>query len=129
MAYEMNLKMNPTDSNKAAAADFGPTFAKLMLSQIRDAEKRLTELADQPTATPEQIMGAVLAWRSGQPGIRDTEHQLIGSAVLGGAAVTTTAAKLVVRPQTLAAWLAKTVAAVRGQELYFDPASSEWKTR
>ncbi|SHX66156.1 Uncharacterised protein [Mycobacteroides abscessus subsp. abscessus] len=125
--YASNLKFSPTDSNKAAAAQFGPAYAKQMMDQIRAAGKRLHELSGQPTATPEEILGAVLAWRAALPAITGIEHDLIGSAVLGGAAVTTTASKLTVRPQTLAAWLAKTVAQYRGRELYFDTDKNEWK--
>lgn len=125
--YATNLKFSPTDSNKAAASQFGPVYAKQMLEQIRAAGKRLHELSGQPTATPEEILGAVLAWRAALPAITDTDHQLIGSAILGGAAVTTTASKLGVRPQTLSAWLASTVAQHRGRELHFDSADCEWK--
>ncbi|SKM36128.1 Uncharacterised protein [Mycobacteroides abscessus subsp. abscessus] len=125
--YASNLKYAPTDSNRAAAAQFGPVYAKLLLEQVRTAGKQLHELSEMPTATPEEILGAVLAWEAGQDEIAKLKKEMLGSAILGGAAVTTTASKLGVRPQTLAAWLATTVAQFRGRELYLDTVDREWK--
>ncbi|MGV7586308.1 hypothetical protein PJI74_01070 [Mycobacterium kansasii] len=125
--YPTNFKYAPTDSNRAAAAQLGPVYVKQMLDGIREAGKRLHELSGQSTLTPEEAMSAVLTWRAAQDELARVEHELIGCAILGGAAVTTTASKLSVRPQTLAAWLAKTVAQYRGRELRLD-ADGYWKT-
>lgn len=117
MAYSMHLKKTPTGGNQRAAQELAPGFAADALKAIRAAAEALNALSKTDAPTPEQTLSAVLTWHAGKKEIARLEHELLGCAVLGGAAPSTTAAKLSVRPQTLSAWLAGTVADLRGQEL------------
>lgn len=117
MSYSMHLKAKPTGGNQRAAAELAPTFAADALKAISTAAEALAALSKTATPTPEQTLSAVLTWRAGQQAIQRLERELLGCAVLGGAAPSTTATKLSVRPQTLSAWLAGTVSDLRGQEL------------
>lgn len=116
MAYNMTLKRPPTGGNQRAAAELAPIFAAEALKAVRTAAEALNALSKADAATPEQTLSAVLTWRVGLAEIQRLERELLGCAVLGGAAVSTTATKLSVRPQTLSSWLASTVARWRGTE-------------
>ncbi|NOR99716.1 hypothetical protein [Mycobacteroides abscessus] len=116
MAYDMHLKKTPTGSNQRMAAELAPGLAADALKAIRTAAEALNALSKTTDPTPEQTLSAVLTWHAGLAEISRLGHELLGCAVLGGAAVSTTATKLSVRPQTLSSWLAGTVADHRGQE-------------
>jgi len=117
MAYSMHLKKTPTGGNQRAAQELAPGFAADALRAIRSAAEALNALSKTGAPTPEQTLSAVLTWRAGQAEIQRLERELLGCAVLGGAATSTTATKLSVRPQTLSSWLAGTVSDLRGREL------------
>lgn len=116
MAYSMHLKSRPTGGNQRAAAELAPLFAADALKAISTAAEALAALSKTTDPTPEQMLSAVLQWRTGLAEISRLGHELLGCAVLGGASVSTTATKLSVRPQTLSSWLAGTVADHRGTE-------------
>ncbi|MBF9519507.1 hypothetical protein [Mycobacteroides chelonae] len=116
MAYSMHLKSKPTGGNQRAAAELAPLFAADALKAISTAAEALAALSKATDPTPEQMLSAVLQWNTGLAEINRLGHELLGCAVLGGAAVSTTATKLSVRPQTLSSWLAGTVADHRGTE-------------
>jgi len=117
VAYSMHLKSKPTGGNQRASAELAPTFARDALTAISSAAEALNALSKTTDPTPEQMLSAVLTWRAGQAEIQGLERELLGCAILGGAAASTTATKLSVRPQTLSAWLAGTVSDLRGREL------------
>ncbi|SHP27612.1 Uncharacterised protein [Mycobacteroides abscessus subsp. abscessus] len=116
MAYDMHLKSKPTGGNQRMAAELAPGLAADALKAIRTAAEALNALSKTTDPTPEQTLSAVLTWHAGLAEISRLGHELLGCAVLGGAAVSTTATKLSVRPQTLSSWLAGTVADHRGTE-------------
>lgn len=126
MSFPTYLKRKSTGSNERMAADIAPAFAADALKAISSAAEALAALSKTPNPTPEQTLSAVLTWRAGQPEIARLERELLGCTILGGTASSTTAAKLSVRPQTLSAWLAGTVARWRGQEMK-RVKEGEWK--
>lgn len=117
MAYSMYLKRKSTGSNQRMSQELAPAFAADALKAIGTAAEALHALSKTTDPTPEQMLSAVLQWHSGLAEIARPVHELLGAAVLGGAAVSTTASKLSVRPQTLSSWLAGTVAQWRGTEM------------
>ncbi|WP_458317937.1 hypothetical protein [Mycolicibacterium brisbanense] len=117
MAYDMHLKKRPTGGNQRAAQELAPVFAADAVRAIRSAAEALNALSKTTDPTPEQMLSAVLQWHTGLAEISRPVHEMLGCAVLGGAAVSTTASKLSVRPQTLSSWLAGTVARWRGLEM------------
>lgn len=117
MPFPMYLKRKSTGSNQRAAAELAPMRAAEAIRAIGTSAEALAALSKNSAPTPEQALSAVLTWRAGQQEIQRLERELLGCAVLGGGAVSTTAAKMRVRPQTLSSWLAGTVARWRGQEM------------
>lgn len=117
MSFPMYLKRKPSGSNQRMAGELAPMRAVEAIRAIGTAAEALAALSKASAPTPEQTLSAVLTWRAGQAEIARLERELLGAAVLGGAAVSTTAAKLSVRPQTLSSWLAGTAAQWRGQEM------------
>ncbi|MFD9829008.1 hypothetical protein ACFWXB_16170 [Tsukamurella tyrosinosolvens] len=117
MSFPMYLKRKSSGSNQRMAQELAPAFATEALKAIGTAAEALDALRKTAAPTPEQTLSAVLTWRAGQQEIARLERELLACAVLGGGAVSTTAAKLSVRPQTLSSWLAGTVARWRGQEM------------
>ncbi|AUN38631.1 hypothetical protein [Tsukamurella tyrosinosolvens] len=117
MSFPMYLKRTSTGSNQRMAAELAPLRAAEAIRAIGTAAEALAALSKSSAPTPEQALSAVLTWRGGQQEIQRLQRELLGCAVLGGGAVSTTAAKLSVRPQTLSSWLAGTVARWRGQEM------------
>ncbi|BDD80283.1 hypothetical protein TPB0596_00460 [Tsukamurella pulmonis] len=117
MSFPMYLKRTSTGSNQRMSQELAPLRAAEAIRAIGHAAEALAALSKATAPTPEQVLSAVLTWRAGQQDIQCLERELLGCAVLGGQAVSTTAAKLSVRPQTLSSWLAGTVARWRGQEM------------
>ncbi|MBS4102934.1 hypothetical protein [Tsukamurella paurometabola] len=117
MSFPMYLKRRATGSNQRAAGELAPLRAAEAIRAIGTAAEALAALSKATDPTPEQALSAVLTWRAGQQDIQRLERELLGCAVLGGAAVSTTAAKLSVRPQTVSSWLGSTAARWRGQEM------------
>lgn len=117
MSFPMYLKRKPTGSNQRMSQELAPLRAAEAIRAIGTAAEALAALSKATAPTPEQTLSAVLTWRAGQAEIQRLERELLGAAVLGGAAVSTTAAKLPVRPQTLSGWLGSTAAQWRGTEM------------
>lgn len=117
MSFPMYLKRKPSGSNERMAGELAPMRAAEAIRAIGTAAEALAALSKATDPTPEQTLSAVLTWRAGQQEIQRLERELLGCAVLGGAAVSTTAAKLSIRPQTLSSWLGSTVARWRGTEM------------
>ena len=120
-AYDMRLKRNPTTSNVVASQELAQAYAKEILQRIGAAAKGLQQLAENPNATPADIIAAVGLWTQKQPGIKDGAFELLGAAVLGGATVTAAARQGAgIRPTTLSEHLTNSVARYRGQEMARD---------
>ncbi len=117
MSFPMYLKRKASGSNQRMSQELAPLRAAEAIRAIGTAAEALHALSKAAAPTPEQTLSAVLTWRAGQQEIQRLERELLGAAVLGGQSVSTTAAKLSVRPQTLSSWLAGTVARWRGQEM------------
>ncbi|WP_435594683.1 hypothetical protein [Tsukamurella tyrosinosolvens] len=117
MSFPMYLKRKPSGSNQRMCAELAPLRAAEAIRAIGTAAEALAALSKATDPTPEQTLSAVLAWRAGQAEVQRLERELLGAAVLGGAAVSTTAAKLSIRPQTLSSWLGSTAARWRGTEM------------
>lgn len=116
--YEMNLKMTPSEANKAAAADLAKPAVQRLFDTMGEAAAPLYALAQSDEApTPQQLVEAIASLRGAADAIRKLEYQVLGVAVLGGAAVTTTARKVGVRPTTLSENLASTRAVGRGRPM------------
>ncbi len=117
MSFPMYLKRRATGSNQRMSTELAPLRAAEAIRAIGTAAEALAALSKATAPSPKQTLSAVLTWRAGQAEIARLERELLGCAVLGGEAVSTTAAKLSVRPQTLSSWLAGTAARWRGQEM------------
>lgn len=118
MAYDMHLKADPTAANLAAAAELAPAAVQKLSAAIGEASLPLYRLTQQEVPpTPEQLVGAIVQLRNAADAIKKLEYQVLGIAVLGGAAVTTTARAIGVRPTTLSDNLAGTRAVGRGRPM------------
>lgn len=116
--YEMNLKMNPSAANIAAAADLAKPAVQKLFDTMGEAAAPLYALTQsEEPPTPAQLVEAIASLRDAADSIKKLEYQVLGVAVLGGAAVTTTARKVGVRPTTLSENLASTRAVGRGRPM------------
>jgi hypothetical protein len=122
----MGLRHSPTPTNRAASRDVAPAAARAMLQALASATAALTQLAIADSAEPSAVVEAVAAYRAGQAAVDHQLTELLAIAVSGGAAVSTTARRCGVRPQTLAdrlvgsRWIA-----FRGLDLVREP-NGDW---
>lgn len=121
------LKRAPTPSNLAASAELSRTAARAAVRRIGRATTALHALAETEHPSSAQAIAAVAAWTAAQDAIHGALVDVAAAAVLGGAAVSTTArGAFGVRPQTLSTWLQQdTVAQLRGADLV--QVNGEWK--
>ncbi|MEC4615507.1 hypothetical protein [Tsukamurella tyrosinosolvens] len=117
MSFPMHLNRKASGSNQRMSQELAPLRAAEAIRAIGVAAEALHALSKTASPSPGQILSAVLTWRAGLAEIARLERELLGCAVLGGQSVSTTAAKLSVRPQTLSSWIAGTSAQWRGQEM------------
>ncbi|QIP38001.1 hypothetical protein G9444_0757 [Rhodococcus erythropolis] len=122
-----HLKRAPTPSNLAASAELSRAAAREAVRRIGRATTALHALAETEHPSTAQMVAAVAAWTSAQDAIHAALVDVAAAAVLGGAAVSTTArGAFGVRPQTLSVWLQHdTVAQLRGVDL--EKVDGEWK--
>ncbi|KXP12497.1 hypothetical protein AXK57_19655 [Tsukamurella pulmonis] len=120
------LKRAPTPSNLAASAELSRTAAREAVRRIGRATTALHALSETEHPSSAQMVAAVAAWTAAQDAIQAALVEVAAAAVLGGAAVSTTArGAFGVRPQTLSVWLQSTAAQLRGLDL--EKAGGEWK--
>ncbi len=120
------LKRAPTPSNLAASADLSRTAAREAVRWIGRATTALHALSETTHPSTAQMVAAVAAWTAAQDAIQSALFDVAAAAVLGGAAVSTTArGAFGVRPQTLSVWLQSTAAQLRGLDL--EKGDGEWK--
>lgn len=121
-----HLAQTPTPSNLTAAADLSRTAAREAVRRIGRAAAALKALSETEHPSTPQMVAAVAAWTSAHAEIQSAVVDVAAAAVLGGAAVTTTArGAFGVRPQTLSTWLQGTTAQLRGDDL--EQADGDWK--
>ncbi len=118
MAYSHPLKCKPTGTNLLAAQELSRPVVTAMLGEIGAASKPLVDIAQAPGAvSPTMLVAAVVAWLQAGPRILAAAIAVLGVAVLGGEAVTTTARLVGMRPATLGERLRTTWAGARGSEM------------
>ncbi len=119
MAYPYPLKLAPTSTNLAAARDLSRPAVDKFVQLVGSSVMPLVDLvqADEPP-TPAQIVDALQVWREAAEAIDQQAYFVAGIAIMGGAAVTTSARKMRVRPATLSERLAETWAMLRGRDLH-----------
>lgn len=112
----------PTGTNLIAAREMAPVYARNLSAAVTAALKPVSAIAQlREGAAPDEVIAAVAHLRASQVEVDRWADQLVGVAVLGGAAPTSTAAVLQMRPATLRARLRSTWAAARGKQLQRDP--------
>ncbi len=120
------LKRAPTPSNLTASAELSREAAREAVRRIGRATTALHALSETTHPSTAQMVAAVAAWTAAQDAIQAALVDVAAAAVLGGAAVSTTArGAFGVRPQTLSAWLQATAAQLRGVDL--EKVNGEWK--
>lgn len=120
------LKRAPTPSNLTASADLSRTAAREAVRRIGRATTALHALSETEHPSSAQMVAAVAAWTAAQDAIQAALVDVAAAAVLGGAAVSTTArGAFGVRPQTLSVWLQATAAQLRGADV--EKVDGEWK--
>ncbi|UQE74028.1 hypothetical protein MYK68_14970 [Gordonia sp. PP30] len=133
-----HLKKSPTPSKVQASTELSRAAAREAVKRIgraaaREAVKRigraaaaLKALSETEYPSPAQMIAAVASWTAAEREIHAAVVDVTAAAVLGGAAVTTTArGSHGVRPQTLSNWLSGTAARYRGVDL--EKSDGEWK--
>ncbi|MGB5113520.1 MAG: hypothetical protein WBO08_18640 [Mycobacterium sp.] len=121
MAYEHPLKAKPTATNLLAAQELSRPVVTAMMTEISIASKPLLDVVQTSGAvSPTTLVAAVVAWIKAGPRIAAAAIAVLGVAVLGGEAVTTTARLIGMRPATLGERLRTTWAGARGSELIRD---------
>lgn len=115
----------PTGTNLIASREMAPMYARLVVTAITAAAKPLTLLAQSDSATPDEVVAAVAHLRAAQAEIATRIDHLVGVAILGGAAPTTTAHALRAHPASLRARLKATWAGARGKHMQRDPSRSD----
>ncbi|MBS4102866.1 hypothetical protein [Tsukamurella paurometabola] len=121
-----HLKRAPTPSNLQASAELSRDAAREAVRRIGRATTALHALSETEHPSSAQMVAAVAAWTSAQDAIHAALVEVAAAAVLGGAAVSTTArGAFGVRPQTLSVWLQSTVAQLRGVDV--EQVDGEWK--
>lgn len=121
MAYAHPLKATPTATNLIAYQELSRPIVTAMLTEISVASKPLLDIVQGSGAmSSTQLVAAVVAWIKAGPRILAAAIQVLGVAVLGGEAVTTTARRIGMRPATLGERLHSTWAGARGSELVRD---------
>lgn len=116
--YDMHLKCTPTPANLQAAAELAPGLVAELSEALGEAQLPLYELTQRDTPpSAVELVDAIATLRAEAERIRRLEYKVLGVAVLGGAAVTTTARAIGVRPSTLSDNLAGTRAQGRGKPM------------
>lgn len=114
----MHLKRTPTPSNIAASVELSRAAAREAVRRIGRAAAALNALAQTEHPSTHQMVAACAAWHAAERDMHLAVVDVAAAAVLGGAAVSTTArGAFGVRPQTLREWLRGTVADHRGADL------------
>ncbi|WP_301121622.1 hypothetical protein [Mycolicibacterium fortuitum] len=122
----MHLKKSPTPSNVQASTELSRDAAREAVKRIGRAAAALKALSETEYPSPAQMIAAVASWTAAEREIHAAVVDVTAAAVLGGAAVTTTArGSHGVRPQTLSNWLSGTAARYRGADL--EKVGGEWK--
>lgn len=122
----MHLKRTPTPSNVQASAELSRAAAREAVRRIGRAAAALNALAQTDHPSTQQMVAACAAWHAAERDIHRAVVDVAAAAVLGGAAVSTTArGAFGVRPQTLSQWLAGTVAQHRGVDI--EDTDGDWK--
>lgn len=121
----MSRKPTPTPINHQAARELAPVHARRLMQALGRASEGVSAVAIAEAATPEAVVVAVAKLRAGQSEIDGLVYALAGVAVLGGAAYSTTARAIGLRPGTLAEKLRGTWASARGEQLARDPARTD----
>lgn len=112
----MSRLKNPTHEDVFRARTEAPKAAATTVHAVADAVTALRQVAGQQHATPDEVIAAVGLFRAGQPQVEQALLELLGVAVLGGASVSSAAAALGVRRETLGRRLASTTAGKRGEQ-------------
>ncbi|MGV0747192.1 hypothetical protein [Mycolicibacterium fortuitum] len=121
-----HLKKSPTPSNVQASVELSRDAAREAVKRIGRAAAALKALSETEYPSPAQMIAAVAAWTAAEREIHAAVVDVTAAAVLGGAAVTTTArGSHGVRPQTLSNWLSGTAARYRGVDL--EKSDGEWR--
>ncbi|GAA4402582.1 hypothetical protein [Tsukamurella soli] len=114
----MSFRHRPTYTNVLASRELIPGSARALMRTIATATEALNRIAVAESGDPATVVAAVAAWKRAQDQINAYTDDLLGLAVLGGAAVSTTARATGQRPETLATRLAASPAAsLRGLDL------------
>ncbi len=122
----VHLKKSPTPSNVEASAELSRDAAREAVRRIGRAAAALKALSETQHPSTAQMIAAVASWTAAEREIHAAVVDVTAAAVLGGAAVTTTARGAHgVRPQTLSTWLQATAAQLRGLDL--EKVNGEWK--
>ncbi|WP_155726746.1 hypothetical protein [Mycobacterium avium] len=121
-----HLAQTPTPSNVAASPELSRQAAREAVRRIGRAAAALKALSETEHPSTAQMVAAVAAWTAAEREIHSAIVDVAAAAVLGGAAVSTTArGAFGVRPQTLSTWLQGTAAQLRGDDL--EQADGAWK--
>ncbi|MFC7756141.1 hypothetical protein [Tsukamurella soli] len=114
----MSFRHRPTHSNIQASRELIPGSARALMRAIGGATEALNKLAVAEQGDPTAVVAAVAAWKRAAAEIDARVDDLLSLAILGGAAVSTTARATGQRPETLATRLAASpVAQLRGLDL------------
>lgn len=121
-----HLKKSPTPSNVTASAELSRDAAREAVRRIGRAAAALKALSETEHPSTTQMIAAVASWTSAEREIHAAVVDVMAAAVLGGAAVSTSArGAFGVRPQTLSSWLQGTAAQYRGVDM--EKTAGEWK--
>lgn len=107
---------NPSHEDIFFARSEAPKAAAAVGEALVAAVSALQQIASQQHATPEEAVAAVAAFRAGQATVESALLELLGLAVLGGAAISSAASAIGVRRETLGRRLASTTAGKRGEQ-------------
>lgn len=106
---------NPSHDDIFTSRTEAPKAAKAVVQALAEASKLLRQIAAQDHVGSTEIVAALSELKAGQHEVNRAALQLAGLAVSGGAAISTTAIALGMRPETLGRRLAAIDAGRRGE--------------